>query len=60
MTRIEARCKSVDSIMPSGMYYVDISVTVEDGEVESILDQIDKDVLVEYLEGKGYKVEEEP
>lgn len=59
MTRIEARCKSVDSITPSGMHNVDISVTVENGEVESILDQIDKDVLVEYLEGKGYKVVEE-
>lgn len=41
------------------MYNVYISVTVENGEVESILDQIDKDVIVEYLEGKGYKVEEE-
>lgn len=53
MKRIELRCNAIDSITPSGMYYVDISVTVEDGEVESILDQIDKDVLVEYLEGKG-------
>lgn len=59
MKRIELRCNSIDSITPSGMYYVDISVTVENGEVESILDQIDKDVIVEYLEGKGYKVEEE-
>ena len=59
MKRIELRCNAIDSITPSGMYYVDISVTVENGEVESILDQIDKDVLVEYLEGKGYKVEEE-
>lgn len=59
MTRIEARCKSVDSITPSGMYNVDISVTLENGEEDSILDQIDNDVIVEYLEGKGYKVEEE-
>lgn len=59
MKRIELRCNAIDSITPSGMYYVDISVTVENGEVESILDQIDKDVIVEYLEGKGYKVEEE-
>lgn len=59
MTRIDVRCKSVDSITPSGMYYVDISVTVENEEVETILDQIDKDVIVEYLESKGYKVEEE-
>lgn len=58
MKRIEARCKSV-SITPSGMYDIDISVTVENGEVESILDQIDKDVIVEYLESTGYKVEEE-
>lgn len=59
MERIEVRCNSVDRITPSSMYYVDISVTVENGEVESILDQIDKDVIVEYLEWKGYKVEEE-
>lgn len=60
MTRIDVRCKSVDSITPSGMYYVDISVTVENGEVDSILDQIDEDVIVEYMQGKGYKVEEHP
>lgn len=60
MTRIDVRCKSVDSITPSGMYNVDISVTVENEEVETILDQIDDDIIVEYLEGKGYKVEEQP
>lgn len=60
MKRIELRCNSIDSITPSGMYNIDISVTVENGEVESILDQIDKDVIAEYLEGNGYKVEEEP
>ena len=59
MKRIELRCNSIDSITPSGMYNIDISVTVENGEVESILDQIDKDVIAEYLEGNGYKVEEE-
>ena len=59
MTRIDVRCKSVDSITPSCMYSVDISVTVENEEVETILDQIDDDIIVEYLEGKGYKVEEE-
>lgn len=59
MKRIELRCNSIDSITPSGMYNVDISVTLENGEDESILDQIDNDVIVEYLEGKGYKVEEE-
>lgn len=60
MKRIELRCNSIDSITPSGMYNIDISVTVENGEVESILDQIDKDVIAEYLEVNGYKVEEEP
>ena len=61
MKRIELRCNSIDSITPSGMYNIDISVTVENGEVESILDQIDKDVIVEYLRRNGYyvKVEEE-
>ena len=59
MKRIELRCNSIDSITPSGMYNIDISVTVENGEVESILDQIDKDVIAEYLEVNGYKVEEE-
>ena len=59
MKRIELRCNSIDSITPSGMYNIDISVTLENGEVESILDQIDKDVIAEYLEVNGYKVEEE-
>ena len=58
MKRIELRCNSIDSITPSGMYNVDISVTVENEEVETILDQIDDDELVEYMEGKGYKVEQ--
>lgn len=60
MKSIELRCNSIDSITPSGMYNVDISVTLENGEEDSILDQIDNDVIVEYLEGKGYKVEEQP
>lgn len=59
MKRIELRCNSIDSITPSGIYNVDISVTLENGEEDSILDQIDDDIIVEYLEGKGYKVEEE-
>lgn len=58
MKRIELRCKSIDSITPSGIYNVDISVTLENGEEDSILDQIDDDIIVEYLEGKGYKVEQ--
>lgn len=59
MERIELRCNSIDGITPAGISHVDISVTVENEEVETILDQIDNDVIVEYLEGKGYKVEEE-
>ena len=61
MKMIELRCNSIDSITSSGMYNIDISVTVENGEVESIHDQIDKDVIVEYLRRNGYyvKVEEE-
>ena len=59
MKRIELRCNSIDSITPSGISNVDISVTLENGEEYSILDQIDEDVIVEYLEVKGYKVEEE-
>ena len=59
MKRIELRCNSIDSITPSGMYNIDISVTLENGEEYSILDQIDKDVIAEYLEVNGYKVEEE-
>lgn len=58
MKRIELRCNSIDSITPSGIYNVDISVTLENGEEDSILDQIDDDIIVEYLEGKGYKVEQ--
>ena len=60
MKRIELRCNSIDSITPAGISNVDISVTLGNGEEESILDQIDKDVIAEYLEGNGYKVEEEP
>lgn len=56
MERIEARCKSVDSITPSGMYNVDISFTIEDEEINDILVQIDNDVIASYLRNNGYEV----
>ena len=57
MERIEARCVSV-SITPSGMYNVDISFTIEDEEINDILNQIDNDVIASHLRNNGYKVEE--
>ena len=56
MERIEARCKSVDSITPSGMYNVDISFTIEDEEINDILKQIDNDVIASHLRNNGYEV----
>lgn len=57
LERIEARCVSV-SITPSGMYNVDISFTIEDEEINDILEQIDNDVIASHLRNNGYKVEE--
>lgn len=38
---------------------MDVQMKIESEDVKDLMEQIDEGIIIEYLRGKGYKVEEE-
>lgn len=57
MTRLGVNATEVE-IKPDGNY-ISLDFRIEDSEVEELMKQIDDDVIVSYLESKGYTISED-